>query len=258
MLGNGVGLNMTNEIDRDNEDWLLALSGEPRQGGDSFTNAQAEAIRGALKRRAAAIEKESPNPSESGYHRLLFRLKKEGHIGPDADKKRFKDWAANDEPAFGSATGTGDATPFGSFSQYDLPPGLRSARGTGAQDPSATGVRRSGWYSPAIGMAAVFVLGAAFIFYMEMGGKKEEDPFALRGGEAVVLIVPNQSERVAELVDALNPLGGEVKIIRESDGSISLVVKATDKVVERLAVDRIWPNVKDGYLKISVVPQSNK
>ena len=26
------------------------------------------------------------------------------------------------------ATGTGDATPFGDFSQYDLPPGMRSAR----------------------------------------------------------------------------------------------------------------------------------
>lgn len=249
---------MTNEIDRDNEDWLLALSGEPRQDAESFTNSQAEAIRGALKRRAEAIDKESPEPSESGYHRLLFRLKREGHIGPDADKKRLREWAANDDSTFGSATGTGDATPFGSFSQYDLPPGLRSASGAGNQGASKTGARTRNWYSPAIGMAAVFLLGAALIFYMEIGSKKEDDPFALRGGEAVVLIVPNQTERVTELVDALNPLGGHVKIIREADGSVSLIVTANDKILERLAEERIQPDVRNGLIKISVVPQQTK
>ena len=255
MLGNGVGLNMTNEIHRDNEDWLLALSGEPRQGADSFTNSQAEAIRAALKRRAAAIEQESPEPSETGYHRLLFRLKREGHIGPDADKKRLGDWAANDDFTFGSATGTGDAKPFGDFGQYDLPPGMRSAGASRSQRISTTEAKTRSWYSPAIGMAAVFVLGAALIFYMEIGSKKEEDPFALRGGEAVVLIVSNQSEKVAELVDALNPLGGEVKITREADGSTTLIVKATERVVERLAKDRIQPDVHAGYIRISVVPK---
>lgn len=258
MLGNGVGLNMTNDIDRDNEDWLLALSGEPRQGADSFTNSQAEAIRSALKRRALAIEQESPEPSESGYHRLLFRLKKEGHIGPGAEKKRLKDRAANDSSTYGSATGTSDATPFGNFSQYDLPPALRSARGAGSHDASPSVARTRSWYSPALGMAAVFVLGAALIFYMEIGNKKQEDPFALRGGEAAVLIVADQNEKVMQLVDALNPLGGEVKISREADGSVTLTVKATEKVIERLMEDRIQPDVKNGLIKISVVPKPEK
>ena len=35
------------------------------------------------------------------------------------------------------ATGTGDATPFGDFSQYDLPPGMRSARQTTVAAPAA-------------------------------------------------------------------------------------------------------------------------
>jgi len=246
---------MTNDIDRDNEDWLQALSGKPRQGADSFTNSQAEAIRAALKRRASAIEQVSPEPSESGYHRLLFRLKREGRIGPDADKKRLDEWAANDDSTFGAATGTSDASPFGSFTQYDLPPGLRSASSAGSQGASTSGARARSWYSPALGMAAVFVLGAVLVFYMQIGGKKEEDPFALRGGEAIVLIVADQNEKVMQLVDALNPLGGEVKITRETDGSVTLIIKANEKVTERLMQDRIQPDVKSGYIKISVVPK---
>ena len=35
------------------------------------------------------------------------------------------------------ATGTGDATPFGDFSQYDLPPGMRSARQAAAAAPAS-------------------------------------------------------------------------------------------------------------------------
>lgn len=73
---------MTNEIDRDNGDWLLALSGEPRPDADKFTNAQAEAVRNALARRAAALDQVVPEASEAGYHRLIFRLKREGLLKP--------------------------------------------------------------------------------------------------------------------------------------------------------------------------------
>lgn len=249
---------MMDKFHRDNEDWLSALSGVPRQDAEPFTNSQAEAIRTALKRRASAVEQESPEPSESGYHRLLFRLKKEGHIGPDAEKKRLKDRAANDSPTYESATGTSDASPFGNFSQYDLPPALRSARGAGSHDASPSGARTRSWYSPALGMAAVFVLGAALIFYMELGRNKDEDPFAVRGGATTVLIVGDQNEKVMQLVDSLNPLGGEVKITREADGSVLLLIKATDKVLARLLDDRIQADVKDGYLKISIVPKPTK
>ncbi len=71
---------MTNEIDRDNEDWLLGLSGEPRREADSFTNAQSEAIRAALKRRSGIVDKDVPEASDAGLHRLLFRLKREGFL----------------------------------------------------------------------------------------------------------------------------------------------------------------------------------
>ena len=249
VLGNGFGLNMTNDIDQDNEDWLLALSGEPRQGADSFTNSQAEAIRAALKRRAEAIEQETPEPSESGYHRLLFRLKKEGHIGPDADKKRLKIWAANDDSTLvDMATGTFDA--------YSLPPGMRSSMSGGhtRSDADSIGAAKvKSWFSPALGMAAVFVIGAALVFYMQVSGRGEEEPYAVRSSATTVLIVSDQSEKVVYLVDTLNPLGGQVKIIREADGSVSLVIKANDKVLERLAEDRIQPDVKAGYLTISIV-----
>lgn len=248
MLGNGVGLNMTNDIDRDNEDWLLALSGGPRQGADSFTNAQAEAIRGALKRRALAIEQESPKPSESGYHRLLFRLKKEKIIGPEADKFRaLREKIQNLEAANLDdflATGTGGRIRFsrraGNHESETVPIGQIAGR-----------IRM--WMNPALGVAAVFVIGAALLFYMQLGGHKDEDPFAVRGGIATVLIVADQNEKVMHLVDALNPLGGEVKITREADGSVLLLIKATDEVLARLVDERIQPDVKDGYIRISVV-----
>lgn len=250
MLGNGDGLKMTNQIDRDNEDWLLALSGEPRQGADSFTNTQAEAVRAALMRRADVVDKESPEPSEAGYHRLLFRLKREGYIGPGAEKSSRLKQPANDEFTGFAATGT-----------YDLPPAMRSAKSGIPADShggaGTTSIKRS-WWNPALGMAAVFVIGAALIFYMEMGHRKDEDPFAVRGGEATVLIVSDQNEKVTQLVDNLNPLGGNVKIQREVDGSVTLIIKATDKVLERLIEDRVHPDVKDGYLKLSIVPKPSK
>ena len=84
VLGNGCGLNMTNEIDRDNEDWLQAIAGDPRPGADKFTNAQAEAVRNALVRRSAELDKEVPEASDAAYHRLLFRLKREGLLKPRA------------------------------------------------------------------------------------------------------------------------------------------------------------------------------
>lgn len=245
MLGNGSGLNMTNEIDRDNDDWLSALSGEPRLGADKYVNAQAEAIRNALARRAAELDEEAPKASDAGYHRLLFRLKREGYIGPEAEKKLAnKLAAANDSPSSHVRTGT-----------YDLPPAMRSANsGTpAARHDTSTIQDKKTWWNPALGMAAVFVIGAALVFYMQVSGHKEEDPFAVRGGAATVLIVPDQNEKVIQLVETLNPLGGNVRITQEADGSISLLVKANDKVLARLAEERILPDVKDGLIKLSIV-----
>lgn len=246
VLGNGSGLNMTNEIDRDNEDWLSTLSGEPRQEADAFTNAQAQSIRVALQRRATAVEQEAPEPSEAGYHRLLFRLKREGYIGPEAEKKLIaKHTAANDSDSAQTRTGTFDGIMF-----------RRSSREK-AQSPMGAAVRHS-WLNPALGMAAVFVIGAALVFYMQVSGHKDEDPFAVRGGVATVLIVPDQNEKVIYLVDALNQLGGGVKIVREADGSVTLIVNANDQVLLRLAEERIHPEVKDGLIKLSIVPQPPK
>lgn len=73
---------MTNEIDRDNEDWLQAIAGEPRPDADKFTNAHAAAIRKALLNRAKAQNEEAPSASDAGYHRLIFRLKREGLLKP--------------------------------------------------------------------------------------------------------------------------------------------------------------------------------
>jgi hypothetical protein len=107
-------------------------------------------------------------------------------------------------------------------------------------------------------MAAVFVIGAALVFYMQVSGHKDEDPFSVRGGVATVLIVPDQNEKVIYLVDALNPLGGGVKIVREADGNVTLIVNANDQVLLRLAEERIHPEVKDGLIKLSIVPQPSK
>lgn len=244
---------MTTEIDRDDEDWLQALAGEPRQGADSFTNSQATAVRNALSRRAKVLEKDVAEPSEAGYHRLLFRLKREGYIGPDADKKHLSNLPANDEFSDYANTGT--------YGTYDLPPAMRSARQRSPEDHQGKSTQvlpKKTWWNPALGMAAVFVLGAALIFYMQVGGHKEEDPFAMRSGKAVVLIVQDQNEKVMQLVDTLNPLGGNVKISREADGSVSLLIKATDEVLLELAGQQIQPEVKDGYIKISVERKSQQ
>ena len=47
------------------------------------------------------------------------------------------------------ATGTGDAMPFGDFSQYDLPPGMRSARQAAAA-PAASNLKVEAFVSQGV------------------------------------------------------------------------------------------------------------
>ena len=77
---------MTNEVDRDNEDWLRAIAGEPRPDADKSTNAHAAAVRKALLNRVKAQQEKVPDTSDAGYHRLLFRLKREGLLKPQAQQ----------------------------------------------------------------------------------------------------------------------------------------------------------------------------
>jgi len=48
------------------------------------------------------------------------------------------------------ATGTGDAAPFGDFSQYDLPPGMRSARQTTVAAPAASNLKVEAFVSQGV------------------------------------------------------------------------------------------------------------
>lgn len=181
MLGNGARLNMTNNIDRDNEDWLLGLAGEPRPDADTYTNTQAAAVRIALARRAAELDEEAPEASDAGYHRLLFRLKREGHIGPEAENRLAnKQAAANDSPSSHVRTGT-----------YDLPPAMRSANSgapTTRHDTSSIQSKKT-WWNPALGMAAVFLLGAIVVFHSyQINEESEEVLYKGSSGQSIVRV----------------------------------------------------------------------
>lgn len=229
---------MTNEIDRDNDDWLLALSGEPRPDADKFTNAQAEAVRNALARRAAELDEEVPEASDAGYHRLLFRLKREGHIGPEAENRLVnKQAAANDFLSSHVRSGT-----------YDLPPAMRSANSgtpTTRHDTSSIQAKKT-WWSPALGMAAVFLLGAIVVFHSyQINEESEELLYKGSIGQTVVRVADPEATATG-ISSALKGQQIEFQLIDLPRRSKQLVIPSSAeaiKVLEEFKI-QVSPDMK--------------
>jgi hypothetical protein len=64
--------------DREDEQWLRALAGEPDAAANPAVNAQAAALRRAMQARGVAIDARVPSADAALYEQTLFRLRREG------------------------------------------------------------------------------------------------------------------------------------------------------------------------------------
>jgi hypothetical protein len=69
---------MTQAQDKEDEQWLSALAGQPDLDADPKVNRQAQALRRALKTRSEMLEAQVPTADATQYEQLMFRLRREG------------------------------------------------------------------------------------------------------------------------------------------------------------------------------------
>lgn len=185
---------MTSSTEKEDEQWLNALAGQPDPDANRKVNLQASSLRRALIAQKKLIDAEVPIADAIQYERLLFRMRKEG----------------------------------------------------------LTGTSRL-WTKPLLwGMVATVVLGVSVV--VKMGGLYPDpsDKDILMGGSSTVLIVEQPEVRLAELMAGIRSAGEEPTIKRESEGKISLTVKATEKVLDFLYAQRIEPMVHQGTVTIEL------
>ena len=112
-----------------------------------------------------------------------------------------------------------------------------------------------GWKNPMFwSLAATVVLGVGVV--IQMGGlqQNEDEANILRGdNNSTVLVVTEPDVRMKELQAGFKSAGEEPSIKREADGRIVLKVKATEKVLDYLAQQRIEPLVTDGSITLTLM-----
>ena len=84
---------MTQASDKEDEQWLSALAGRSDPAADPAINLQAETLRRALQAQSAKLEQAVPGADEGQYQRLLFRLREEGLLGADRQRRKIQLWA---------------------------------------------------------------------------------------------------------------------------------------------------------------------
>ena len=84
---------MTQSSNKEEEQWLSALAGRSDPAADPAINLQAELLRRALQAQSAKLDQAVPVADEAQYQRLLFRLREEGLLGADHQRRKIQLWA---------------------------------------------------------------------------------------------------------------------------------------------------------------------
>jgi hypothetical protein len=209
---------MTQLPDKEDEQWLNALAGQPDPAADGVVNQQAEALRRVLQARRAKLDELVPQADDIQYQKLLFRLKREGLIK--------------------------SAGPLRNLVLWGQVQGQQAAKTLLASN------------SALLGMAAMLVLVVAVS--VQMGGRLTDQDNArneaLRGGQANVMIVENTESKLVELLVGLKAAGAAPVVNREAGGRILVTLQSSDKVLEYLREQRNGsePAVVDGMVTLSL------
>lgn len=210
---------MKEEISKEDQDWLDALSGNNVEGIDPLVASQAAAVRVGLQARRAAIEADATVQDSAGLDKLRERLRRDGLLKAENGQQKNGSWLGRLLGGLGITTG-------GALS------------------------------IPALGMAAVLVLGVVVVLQVALPGR--DDDMVYRGDPNVTRqIVENPDQRAEEFAVQLKLIAATFEVNRLSYGRVEVKVKDTQAVRALLESERLEPKQVDGYFKIEFVPKKN-
>lgn len=210
---------MSKDISKEDRDWLDSLAGKLPPDADPVVSAEAMAVRKALASRRDEIEAEAARVGDIGLHKIRARLQREGLMGSPDRAKQEHGWLKRIKGFFGIGSGTGSAN-----------------------------------RAPVWGLAATLAL--AILLTMQLPQPDTNETTVVRGdSHATTLIVENPEARANEIlagIKALNP--DAVQMTRLGDGSIQLLIRDSQPVLDYLLAHRIEAIAVEGNVKILVVP----
>jgi hypothetical protein len=210
---------MSEEISKEDRDWLDSLAGKPPKDADPVVSAEALAVRKALASRRNEIEADAARVGNIGLEEIRARLQREGLMGsPDKAEQEYG-WLERIKGFFGIGSGTGSVNRF-----------------------------------PVWGLAATLAL--AILLTMQMPRQEPDEATVVRGDpHATTLVVENPEARANEIVAGIKSLSPDaVQMTRLSDGSIQLRIRDSQPVQDYLLAQRIEAVVVEGNVQILVVP----
>ena len=208
---------MSEELSKEDQDWLDRLAGKSPEGIDPLASAQAAAVRNAIISRRDAIESDAISVGDNGLNEIRVRLQREGLMDSPEKSQPKNSWWRRTLDIFG----------FG---------------------PNGSGLKAG----PMWGLAATLAL--TVLVTIQVLGPEENEVDVYRGSaSAIVLIVDNPLQRKNELLNDLTPLTGPVEVTPLAHGGFKLKVRDSQGVQDYLATQRIEPTVVDGYITIDVV-----
>lgn len=211
---------MSENISKEDQDWLDTLAGKSPEGIDPLIAAQAVAVRNAMISRRDAIESDAISVGDNGLNEIRARLQREGLMDSPEKSPQKNGWWSRVMSIFGFGSSGG---------------GLKAG--------------------PIWGLAATLALTVLVTIQVLVPEDDQVDVY--RGGaSATVLIVDNPLQRKNELLNGLKPLTGSVDVSPLANGGFKLRVQDSQNVQDYLATQRIEPTVVDGYIEIDVVRAS--
>lgn len=207
-----------NMNEKDDDQWLAALAGKSDPQASESTNRQAALLRQAMLKRRAELENETANAEPSEFARLQKRLEAEGLISradaahSGSKAKGFMAWLANVFPAKNG------------------------------------GVAALPVWSLAVNCALVVVVAFQFM-------SPSQDPYEsniLRSSQNTLLKVDNPEARLIEISKLLDSAKISHVVDRKSNGTLILIIQASDEASFLLYEERIDVNIVDSLIKIEI------
>ena len=209
---------MTENISKEDQDWLDGLAGKSPEGIDPLISAQASAVRKALSSRRDAIESDALRGGDSGLNEIRARLQREG-LMDSAEKSQ-----------------------------------LKNGRWRRVMDIIGLGSSTSGAnMAPAWGVAAMLVVAVLVTF--QVYEPQPDETLIYRGDPLVTtLIVENPEIRANEIVAGIRTITSDgVEMRRLKDGNIQLKIKDSQRVQDYLLDQRIEAISVEGIITIDFV-----
>jgi len=212
---------MTDQDNQNDQDWLDALSGRPREGADALELAQAAAVRRALIERRNTIEADIRVSSEDQFQKLRARLQAEGLLK---------------EPK---------------VPRHSIATNFINWLGTFGERTSNGGVAWQRW-----GAVALVVLGVTTVVQLGVTlSNSESEVDLMRGGTATVLIVDDVNASLIQLRAGLDSANAKYTVKQLSNGRLEIDVQSDAAAIGYLESHRIEPIVKDNSMRIIIQPK---